>query len=99
MPSPLQAVRSSGVDLRRILELARPEARRLALATVALFVSSGMTLLYPQAVRFLVDALVGGEAPFSIDSGALLLVAVFAILWPAPGSNPKTAIQPPHHSR
>lgn len=68
-----------GVTLRRLLVLARPEAPRLAIATLALFVSSGMALAYPQAVRFMIDTLTGEEAPFSLDTGAVLLVVLFAI--------------------
>ena len=69
----------SGVEVRRILALARPEWRRLAIATVALLVSSAMSLAYPQAIRFMVDALVGGQSPLSLDSAAVLLVILFAV--------------------
>lgn len=68
-----------GVTLRRLLVLARPETPRLTIATLALFVSSGMALAYPQAVRFMIDTLTGEEAPFSLDTGAVLLVVLFAI--------------------
>ncbi len=67
------------LDLRRLIGLARPELARLSLATVALLVSTGMGLLYPQAVRFLVDDLVGGETPFSFDTLAVILIVVFAV--------------------
>jgi ATP-binding cassette subfamily B protein len=67
------------VEIRRILALARPEWRRLSIATVALLISSGMALAYPQAIRFMVDALVGGESPLSLDSAAVLLVVLFAV--------------------
>ncbi len=66
-------------QIGRILALARPELPRLSLATFALLVSSGMTLIYPQAIRFMVDSLTGGEAPFSFDTGAVLLVVLFAV--------------------
>jgi ATP-binding cassette subfamily B protein len=65
--------------VRRILALAKPEWRRLAIATVALLISSGMGLAYPQAIRFMVDALVGGASPLSLDSAAVLLVVLFAV--------------------
>ena len=68
-----------GVSLRRLLSLARPEAARLAVATVALLISSGMLLAYPQAVRFMIDRLTGEEAPVSLNAGALLLVVVFFV--------------------
>jgi ATP-binding cassette subfamily B protein len=67
------------VQFRRLLALARPQLPRLAIATVALLVSSGVGLLYPQAVRYMVDALVSGTSPISFDTGALLLLALFAV--------------------
>ena len=70
---------SARVQLRRILALARPQLPRLAIATVALLVSSGVGLAYPQAVRFMVDALVSGTSPISFDTGAVLLVILFAV--------------------
>jgi ATP-binding cassette subfamily B protein len=51
---------SEPVSLARIFGLARPELGVLVLATVALLISSGMSLVYPQAVSWMVDA-VGGE--------------------------------------
>jgi ATP-binding cassette subfamily B protein len=74
-----QAPPRSRVEIRRILALAKPEWRRLSIATFALLVSSGMSLAYPQAIRFMVDALVGGESPLSLDSAAVLLVILFAV--------------------
>ncbi len=70
---------AGGVTFRRLLSLARPETKRLTIATIALLVSSVMALAYPQAVRFMVDTLVGEEAPFSLDTGAVLLVVLFAV--------------------
>jgi ATP-binding cassette subfamily B protein len=70
---------STGVQIRRIVALARPQLPRLAVATVALLVSSGVGLLYPQAVRYMVDALVSGTSPISFDTGAVLLVVLFAV--------------------
>jgi ATP-binding cassette subfamily B protein len=67
------------VQFRRILALAKPERTRIAIATVALLISSGLGLIYPQAVRFMVDSLTGGESPISFDSGALLLGVLFAV--------------------
>jgi ATP-binding cassette subfamily B protein len=70
---------SARVQLRRILALARPQLPRLAIATVALLVSSGVSLLYPQAVRYMVDALVSGTSPISFDTGAVILIILFAV--------------------
>jgi ATP-binding cassette subfamily B protein len=71
--------RSARIELRRLLALARPQLPRLAVATVALLISSGVGLAYPQAVRYMVDALVSGKAPISFDAGAVLLVVLFAV--------------------
>jgi ATP-binding cassette subfamily B protein len=71
--------RSPFSGLGRILALARPELPRLTVATIALLVSSGMALAFPQAIRFMVDALAGERAPFSLDNAALLLVLIFLV--------------------
>jgi ATP-binding cassette subfamily B protein len=70
---------SKTLELRRILALARPELPRLVVATTALLVSSTMTLLYPQAVRLMIDSLLGGSSPVSFDNGVLLLATFFAV--------------------
>ncbi|MEE2777137.1 MAG: ABC transporter transmembrane domain-containing protein [Acidobacteriota bacterium] len=67
------------MQFKRILALARPELPRLTVATAALLVSSAMGLLYPQAVRLMVDSLLGGTSPISFDRGVLLLVTFFAL--------------------
>jgi len=70
---------NSRVQLIRLLALARPELPRLTVATVALLVSSGTALIYPQAIGFMVDALVGEEVPISLDAGAILLSLLFVV--------------------
>jgi ABC transporter fused permease/ATP-binding protein len=67
------------VQLKRLLSLARPELPRLSVATIALLVSSATSLIYPQVIRFMVDALVEAETPFSLDTGAILLVLIFVV--------------------
>jgi ATP-binding cassette subfamily B protein len=67
------------VQLGRLLALAGPERERLTVATIALLISSAAALIFPQIIRFMVDALVGGKAPFSIDTGAILLVLLFLV--------------------
>lgn len=66
-------------QLKRLLALARPEFPRLSLATTALLISSGTSLAYPQAIRIMVDAVTGGEVPFSLDTGAILLVLLVLV--------------------
>lgn len=66
------------VSLRRLLALAVPELGLLSVATVALLVSSSIQLAYPQAVSWMVDAVVDGGAA-DLDGLALLLVALFLV--------------------
>lgn len=69
-----------------VWRLARPELRTLILATIALLVSTGLSLLYPQAIRIIMNA-VSGSAPAGsrggnlrlINQAALGLLAVFAV--------------------
>lgn len=73
MHQPPTSTRSA---LRRIVALARPEARLLALATLALLFSAGLNLAYPRIVGLLIDSVkTGGQ----IDHFALLLMALFAV--------------------
>jgi ATP-binding cassette subfamily B protein len=51
-----------GPTLRRIVALARPELSLLALGTVALAVGSAAALLYPQAIRIIIDGALGTGA-------------------------------------
>jgi len=67
------------VQLKRLLALARPELARLTVASIALLISSAITLIYPQAIRFMVDALTGGGVPFSLNTAAILLVLLFLL--------------------
>lgn len=67
------------VPVRRLLALALPETAVLLIGTVALLVSSGMTLVYPQAVKWMVDGLSSTDAPVDFDQAALLLIVVFIV--------------------
>jgi len=64
--------------MRRVLALARPELGRLTLATLCLVLSSGMSLLFPQGIRIIVDGALGqGRAALgTVDraTGALLVI-------------------------
>ncbi len=64
--------------VRRLVALARPEWRRLALGSVFLIAGSAAGLAYPQAIRVVIDgALAHGIE--SVDRAALVLVAIFAV--------------------
>ncbi len=74
-----------GTTLRRLADLARPESSRLALATVALLLGSGLNLAYPQAVRWMIDAITADTPGVSYNRAALVLVVMFlfgsALAW------------------
>jgi len=76
---PADAASSARVPVRRILSLARPELSILAVATVALLVTTGLSLVYPQAVRWMVDAVVEERSLANLNRAALLLIAVFLV--------------------
>jgi ABC transporter fused permease/ATP-binding protein len=73
-----------GATVRRILSLARPEWRLLVAGTGALAAGSAASLLYPQAIRFIIDGALGGGArtvlgpsgPVSVDRAALAMLAL-----------------------
>jgi ABC transporter fused permease/ATP-binding protein len=66
--------------LGRLLSLLRPHWRRFAVATVALFLGSAVTLVYPQAARLAVDAGLGeGELLFDFDEITAGLLVLFAL--------------------
>jgi ABC transporter fused permease/ATP-binding protein len=64
---------------RRLLALARPEMRILSVATVALLVSSAVSLVVPQAVRSIVDAVTAQEPIPGLDRKVLELLALFLV--------------------
>ena len=91
-PSPLSTGRSIGGTpetpgarrvpspraLRPLLIRVRPYRMQIALASVALLVSAGITLAFPLVVRYLLDAaFVRASAP-SLNRIALILVGLFA---------------------
>ena len=63
---------------RRLLALARPELRWLAIGTLALLAASALSLSYPLIIGHLVDGIVEGEGRAGLDRWALFLVLVFA---------------------
>jgi ATP-binding cassette subfamily B protein len=67
------------VGLRRVLALAKPEWKRLTLATVFLVFGSGAGLLYPQAVRVIIDRALNDGNAAMIDWAALAMLAIFLL--------------------
>ncbi|MDQ3266629.1 MAG: ABC transporter transmembrane domain-containing protein [Myxococcota bacterium] len=66
-------------SLRKILALARPQWRRLALGTFFLFLGSATGLIFPQAIRVIVDESVTGKNPSLLNQAALAMAGVFVI--------------------
>jgi ATP-binding cassette subfamily B protein len=65
--------------MKRLVDLARPELGTLGVATAALAVGSSMNLLYPQAVRWMVDAIATTPDAVDFDLAALAMVCLFFI--------------------
>jgi ABC-type multidrug transport system fused ATPase/permease subunit len=55
-------VSTRGTTLLRLLRLARPELRLIVLGILALALGSGVSLLYPQGMKLVIDA-AQGHAP------------------------------------
>ncbi len=66
-------------SLRKILALARPQWRRLALGTFFLFLASATGLIFPQAIRVIVDESVTGKNPSLLNTAALAMGGIFVI--------------------
>lgn len=66
------------LPFRRLVALAAPEWRLLAVATAFLLVGSGATLAYPQAIRILIDAALAGGG-VTINQAALAMAAIFLV--------------------
>lgn len=70
---------SSGVSLRRLLALARPELPRLAAGVLFLAIGSGAGLWFPQLARELMDAALASEDRALVDRAAFLLASVLLV--------------------
>ena len=69
---------TQSVSLRRLIALARPEWRRLAVATVFLLVGGAAGLAYPKFIGVLIDAALAGGAE-AINRTALVMAGIFAV--------------------
>ncbi|HZH03096.1 MAG TPA: ABC transporter transmembrane domain-containing protein [Myxococcaceae bacterium] len=76
-PTPTVQARPSAA--RRLVALARPEWKSLALGTFFLFIGSAASLALPQGVRIVIDQAVAGRRSDLLDRAALALVGVFFI--------------------
>ena len=66
-------------SLKRLVALARPEAKTLVAATIALFLAAGLNLSYPVFIRQIVDGVEGPEAQGVVNEAALVLLALFTL--------------------
>ncbi len=69
---------SPQVPMRRLLVLAKPEWRRLVVATVFLLLGGAASLAYPQVIRVLIDAALAGGAE-TINRAAFIMAGIFAV--------------------
>ena len=66
-------------DWQRIVGLARPERVTLIAGTLALFISTGTSLVAPSLVGFLVDGVSEGTGRAGINRAAMWLLVVFGV--------------------
>jgi ATP-binding cassette subfamily B protein len=69
---------SGAVPIGRLLALAKPEWRRLSVATVFLLIGGAAALAYPQVVRVLIDAALADGAA-TINRVAVVMAVIFAV--------------------
>lgn len=65
--------------ITRLISLAKSEWRALSLGTLFLMIGSGMMLLYPQAIRVIMDRALGAGDPTDLDRAAVGMVGIFVL--------------------
>ena len=70
---------SSSARVVRLVSMAKSEWQALAAGTLFLLIGSGMMLLYPQAIRVILDKALSGGNTEDIDRAALAMVAIFTL--------------------
>ncbi len=80
VPAPKVSARRARALLGRLIGLARPEWRNLGIAMCMLAIGSAGSLIFPQAIKGIIDgALSGTAAPGLIDRYALFMLLVFVV--------------------
>ena len=74
--SPEEKARNPKLSIKRMIGLAKPQWRRLALGTVFLIVGSAASLAFPQGVRKVVDEALAGASPDALNRAAILMAVV-----------------------
>lgn len=77
--APEEKARNPKLSLKRLIELAKPQWRRLALGTIFLIVGSAASLAFPQGVRTVVDEALAGATPSALNRAALVMAVVSLI--------------------
>ncbi len=67
------------IPMSRLLDLARPQWRILALGTVFLFVGSAAGLAFPQAIRFIMDGAFTEGSQDLVDKAAAAMLVIFLV--------------------
>ena len=67
------------VSLGRLLRLAKPEWRALALGTLFLAIGSAAGLAFPQAIRVIIDGALTARDKTLVDRAALWLLLIFSV--------------------
>lgn len=70
---------SESHGIARVFRLAWPERKRLGWGFIFLIASSGMLLVYPQAVRIIIDEALGSGRTSEVDRAALIILGVFLL--------------------
>jgi ATP-binding cassette subfamily B protein len=65
--------------LGRLVALARPEWKALAVGSLFLLVGSAMGLAYPQAIRIIIDEALGAQSISGVDRAAYAMLAIFLV--------------------
>lgn len=71
--------KDSALDLKRLLSLVKPHWKGLTVATFALFVAAGISLLYPQAARIAIDDVIKAGEATDMQMLGLALLGIFAV--------------------
>ncbi len=67
------------LTLRRLAELARPEALSLSLGTLSLILAAGLNLLYPKFVERIIDGVLEGAGREVVNGTAGILLGLFFV--------------------
>jgi ABC-type multidrug transport system fused ATPase/permease subunit len=78
-PAKAEKKKLNRASLAALFRLAKPERNWILLGTVFLAIGSSMGLLYPQAMKLIIDEAIGHKKTALIDQAAIGMVAIFLI--------------------